>query len=218
MFAAAGLDDAMGRVIGVVVQPGVEFGNHNVIRYARDKAQALAQVLDSDTDLVFEAHSTDYQGTAPLSELVMDGFAILKVGPELTFVLREALYALDLIASDLIPGYGDRPLRAAMEQVMLDAPAEWERHYSGSPAVQALLRHYSLSDRIRYYWLQEGAAEAVDRLRAALQGQSVPMPLFWQHWPAAARFADAPLEVDALLIWRVTQSLASYHAACNLDK
>lgn len=218
MFAAAGLDDAMGRVIGVVVQPGVEFGNHNVIRYARDKAQALAQVLDSDTDLVFEAHSTDYQGTAPLSELVMDGFAILKVGPELTFVLREALYALDLIASDLIPGYGDRPLRAAMEQVMLDAPAEWERHYSGSPAVQALLRHYSLSDRIRYYWLQEGAAEAVDRLRAALQGQSVPMPLFWQHWPAAARFADVPLEVDALLIWRVTQSLASYHAACNLDK
>lgn len=218
MFAAAGLDDAMGRVIGVVVQPGVEFGNHNVIRYARDKAQALAQVLDSDTDLVFEAHSTDYQGTAPLSELVMDGFAILKVGPELTFVLREALYALDLIASDLIPGYGDRPLRAAMEQVMLDAPAEWERHYSGSPAVQALLRHYSLSDRIRYYWLQEGAAEAVDRLRAALQGQLVPMPLFWQHWPAAARFADVPLEVDALLIWRVTQSLASYHAACNLDK
>lgn len=218
MFAAAGLDDAMGRVIGVVVQPGVEFGNHNVIRYARDKAQALAQVLDSDTDLVFEAHSTDYQGTAPLSELVMDGFAILKVGPELTFVLREALYALDLIASDLIPGYGDRPLRAAMEQVMLDAPAEWERHYSGSPAVQALLRHYSLSDRIRYYWLREGAAEAVDRLRAALQGQSVPMPLFWQHWPAAARFADVPLEVDALLIWRVTQSLASYHAACNLDK
>jgi D-tagatose-1,6-bisphosphate aldolase subunit GatZ/KbaZ len=218
MFAAAGLDAAMGRVIGVVVQPGVEFGNRNVIRYARDKAQALAQVLDSDTELVFEAHSTDYQGTAPLSELVMDGFAILKVGPELTFVLREALYALDLIASDLIPGYGDRPLRAAMEQVMLDSPAEWERHYSGSPAVQALLRHYSLSDRIRYYWLQEGAAEAVDRLRAALQGQSVPMPLFWQHWPAAARFADAPLDVDALLIWRVTQSLASYHAACNLDK
>jgi len=216
MFAAAGLDEAMGRVIGVVVQPGVEFGNHNVIRYARNKARALAQVLDSETNLVFEAHSTDYQGTVPLSELVMDGFAILKVGPELTFVLREALYALDLIASDLIPGYGNRPLRAAMERVMLDAPAEWERHYSGSAAVQALLRHYSLSDRIRYYWLQEGAAEAVDRLRAALQGQTVPMPLFWQHWPAAARFADAPLDVDALLIWRVTQSLASYHAACNL--
>lgn len=217
MFAEAGLSDAMHRVIGVVVQPGVEFGNHNVIRYNRDRAQALAQVLKGEPALVFEAHSTDYQGTEPLSELVQDGFEILKVGPELTFVLREALYALDLIASDLIPGYDDRPLRAAMERVMLDTPAEWERHYPGSPAVQAVLRHYSLSDRIRYYWVQPAAMTAVERLTAALQGQSVPMPLFWQHWPAAAGFADRPLDVEALLIWRVTQSLASYHAACNLD-
>ena len=215
LFASAGLDAAMDRVIGVVVQPGVEFGNHNVIRYARDRAQALARVLDAEPALVFEAHSTDYQGTAPLSELVRDGFAILKVGPELTFVLREALYALDLIASDLVAGYGERPLRAAMERVMLDAPGMWEQHYAGSPAVQAVLRHYSLSDRIRYYWPHEGAVQAVDRLRAALQGQSVPLPLFWQHWPAAARFADAPLDVDTVLIWRVTQSLASYQAACN---
>ena len=217
MFAEAGLSDAMHRVIGVVVQPGVEFGNHNVIRYNRDRAQALAQMLKGEPGLVFEAHSTDYQGTEPLSELVQDGFEILKVGPELTFVLREALYALDLIASDLIPGYDDRPLRAAMERVMLDTPAEWERHYPGSPAVQAVLRHYSLSDRIRYYWVQPAAVTAVERLTAALQGQSVPMPLFWQHWPAAAGFADRPLDVEALLIWRVTQSLASYHAACNLD-
>lgn len=218
VFMAAGLSDAMDRVIGVVVQPGVEFGNHNVIHYDCERAQALAHVLADEPALVFEAHSTDYQGTAPLSELVHDGFAILKVGPELTFVLREALYALDLIASDLIPGYSERPLRAAMERVMLDAPGEWERHYTGSAAVQALLRHYSLSDRIRYYWPREGAAKAVDQLMAALQGQSVPMPLFWQHWPAAARFADAPLDVDALLTWRVTQTLASYHAACNLHE
>jgi D-tagatose 6-phosphate 4-epimerase len=217
LFAAAGLSDAMDRVIGLVVQPGVEFGNHNVIPYARNRAQALAQVLDGEPALVFEAHSTDYQGTAPLSELVQDGFAILKVGPELTFVLREALYALDLIASDLIPGYGERPLRAAMERVMLASPGDWERHYTGTPAVQAVLRHYSLSDRIRYYWVQPEAVAAVDRLRAALQDQPVPMPLFWQHWPDAAGFADAPLDVDALLIWRVTQSLASYHAACNLN-
>lgn len=217
MFASAGLSDALDRVIGLVVQPGVEFGNHNVIPYARDRAQALVRVLDGESALVFEAHSTDYQGTASLSELVQDGFAILKVGPELTFVLREALYALDLIASDLIPGYGERPLRAAMERVMLDAPAEWERHYGGSAAMQAVMRHYSLSDRIRYYWGHDGAVQAVDRLVKALQGQTVPMPLFWQHWPAAARFADSALDVDALLIWRVSQCLASYHAACNLD-
>ena len=118
-----GLAEAFARVIGLVVQPGVEFGNRNVIPYDRSKARSLAGVLDEEPHLVFEAHSTDYQGAGPLREPGRDGFAILKVGPELTFVLREALYALDLIASDLLPGYGDRPLMQAMEALMLASPA-----------------------------------------------------------------------------------------------
>ncbi len=73
---------------------------------------ALCAVLDDEPDLAFEAHSTDYQGRQPLRELVEDGFAILKVGPELTFALREALYGLDLIAGDLFPDRG--PAACAM--------------------------------------------------------------------------------------------------------
>lgn len=215
-FGAAGLGDAFQRVIGVVVQPGVEFGNHNVVLYQREKAQSLRHVLEDDQQFVFEAHSTDYQGTSPLSQLVRDGFAILKVGPELTFVLREALYALDLIASDLVPGYGSRPLKAEMERIMQDDPGQWDRHYCGDAGERSVLRHYSLSDRIRYYWVNDAAGRAVDRLIAALTGQSVPLPLFWQHWPAAAEFANTPLAPEDLLIWRVTQILASYHTACNL--
>lgn len=44
-----------------------------------------------------------------LSLIVQDRLPILKVYPELTFVLREALYSLDLIASDLAPDYDERP-------------------------------------------------------------------------------------------------------------
>ncbi|MCR9135720.1 MAG: D-tagatose-bisphosphate aldolase, class II, non-catalytic subunit [Alphaproteobacteria bacterium] len=215
-FAKAGLTSAMDRVIGIVVQPGVEFGNHNVIAYDRNKAQSLIRVLDDEPQFVFEAHSTDYQGTARLSELVDDGFPILKVGPELTFVLREALYALDLVASDLIPNYGDRPLKKAMERIMLDEPGNWNRHYTGDEKTQALLRHYSLSDRIRYYWASEAATSAVARLSEHLQGQTVPLPLLWQHMPSATRFADKPLDVEAFLIWRICESLRSYHAACRI--
>jgi CHAD domain-containing protein len=40
-----------------------------------------------------------------LAALVRDGFAILKVGPALTFALREALYGLDLIAAALDPAW-----------------------------------------------------------------------------------------------------------------
>ena len=44
--------------------------------------------------LVFEAHSTDYQPPEGLARLVSDGFAVLKVGPALTFAFaRGALRA-----------------------------------------------------------------------------------------------------------------------------
>ncbi|RUV34515.1 tagatose-bisphosphate aldolase, partial [Mesorhizobium sp. M7A.F.Ca.MR.228.00.0.0] len=69
-FHTAGLESAFSRVIGLVVQPGVEFGNQNVIFYDRPKARDLAATLDRLPSLIFEAHSTDYQGERPLRELV----------------------------------------------------------------------------------------------------------------------------------------------------
>lgn len=207
-FARVGLQEAFSRAIGLVVQPGVEFGNHNVIFYDADAARDLIAVLKTEPQFVFEAHSTDYQGLAPLRQLVLDGFAILKVGPELTFVLREALYALDLIASDLIPGH-DRALMRAMEALMAEEPGHWKRHYGDAP----WLRHYSLSDRIRYYWAHPRAQAAVAGLFDALRGQKVPLPLFWQHLPNAAEFADRPLDPEAVVLWRIEHSLSTYRAA-----
>lgn len=214
VFAKAGLSDAFARVIGFVVQPGVEFGNRNVIFYDPVKTRDLTGVLAVAPRLVFEAHSTDYQGEGPLSALVGDGFAILKVGPELSFVLRQALYALDLIASDLVLGYGDRPLYQTMERLMLATPENWARHYGDTGDAQ-LLRHYSLSDRIRYYWNRPEAQAAVARLVEALNGRRIPLPLFWQHLPDAAHLADVPLDPERLLISRVGQSLKAYHAAAH---
>lgn len=215
VFSDQGLGPALDRVMGLVVQPGVEFGNRNVILYDPPKARALADVLADEPRLVFEAHSTDYQGERPLDGLVADGFAILKVGPELTFVLREALYGLDLVASDLLPDYGDRPLMRAMEAVMLAHPKDWSRHYHGDPATLRFLRHYSLSDRIRYYWGAPEAQAAVDRLTGALRGVAVPPSLFWQHLPSAAAFAEMPLDPEEVLIGRVGASLAAYHRAAR---
>ncbi len=215
VFTDAGLARALSRVIAIVVQPGVEFGNQNVIRYRPELATDLVATLKDEPGFVFEAHSTDYQGTRPLSELVGDGFAILKVGPELTFVLREALYALDLIASDLVPEYGDRPLMAAMETAMRTDPGHWQRHYPGDPAVQRFLRHYSLSDRIRYYWPAPAAQAAVARLFDTLNGRMIPLPLIWQHLPGGDALADTPLNPEEVVIQRVRRSLDAYHAACR---
>src|SRR5262249_36582522 len=85
LFRQAGLGNAWPRVIALVVQPGVEFDHHKVVGYASDKAQALSRIIEECEGMVFEAHSTDYQTPAALAALVRDHFAILKVGPGVTF-------------------------------------------------------------------------------------------------------------------------------------
>ena len=204
------------RVVALVVQPGVEFGHEDVAVYAPEPARALAATLDRMPGLVFEAHSTDYQPEAALRRLVQDGFRILKVGPGLTFALREALYALDAIAAVLRPGTVSLP--DTMERLMLAQPRDWQGHYPGTPDEQRKLRHHSYSDRIRYYWPMPAAREAVDGLLSALQGVRIPETLIGQHLPRLHRRVVAgvlPPDARLLLIEAVRDVLRAYSRACR---
>lgn len=93
-FYSRGLQEAWERVIAVVVQPGVEFGDANVFAYDATKAKRLADYAAQKWNRVYEAHSTDYQTSSALHDMVRDHLAILKVGPWLTFAFREAVFAL----------------------------------------------------------------------------------------------------------------------------
>ena len=217
-FAAAGQAEAFGRVIAAVVQPGVEFGNHNVIDYDSAKAQPLSGVLADLPRLVFEAHSTDYQRQHNLAALVQDGFAILKVGPGLTFALREALYGLDAIAGELHPGARPHGLRETMEAVMQAAPANWDRYYEGSDAERALQRHFSYSDRIRYYWPQSEARAALDALFDLLGDDVIPETLIGQYLGArydAVRGGRLSPQARALALASVESVMQDYISACG---
>jgi D-tagatose-bisphosphate aldolase class II non-catalytic subunit len=218
VFAEQGLEEAFRRVIGLVVQPGVEFGHDKVVVYRPERARELVAVLRDETQFVFEAHSTDYQPEAALATLVRDGFPILKVGPGLTFALRQTLYGLDLIASELDTGYGGRALADAMESLMLAEPGYWQRYYPGTPDEQHVLRHYSYSDRIRYYWPHEQAERAVARLMQALAGRTIPLPLIAQFLPEELEAVfDGACEAtaEALLERGVERVLALYARACG---
>ncbi|MFV2738606.1 class II D-tagatose-bisphosphate aldolase non-catalytic subunit, partial [Escherichia coli] len=103
------------RIIALVVQPGVEFDHTNVIDYQPVKATALSQMVENYETLIFEAHSTDYQTPQSLRQLVIDHFAILKVGPALTFALREALFSLAAIEEELVPAKACSGLRQVLE-------------------------------------------------------------------------------------------------------
>ncbi|MDQ0326531.1 D-tagatose-1,6-bisphosphate aldolase subunit GatZ/KbaZ [Rhodopseudomonas julia] len=217
-FAARGLEDAFARAIGVVVQPGVEYGNENIVFYDRAKAASLSAVLSKMPQFVFEAHSTDYQPVELLAGLVDDGFPILKVGPALTFAYREALYGLDQIAVELDGLSPEETLKHAMEEVLVGDPREWAKYYHGSDAEKRINRHFSYSDRIRYYWPQPKAVAAVTTLLTRLKGRQLPLPLISQYlgalYPAVAdgRLAATP---ESLILANIDRVVSTYAAAAR---
>ncbi|MCW6507014.1 D-tagatose-bisphosphate aldolase, class II, non-catalytic subunit [Lichenifustis flavocetrariae] len=216
-FVAAGVEGAFERAIGVVVQPGVEFGHAEVIAYQPTRAAGLSGSLARMPQFVFEAHSTDYQSGEALTALVRDGFAILKVGPWLTFALREALYGLDAIAQVIAPAAEGEGLQARMEQLMLREAIHWQKYYHGTPDELRVQRHFSYSDRIRYYWPHPDAQAAVAQLLRRLEGHIIPDTLVSQHlawaYPAVSR-GDVPARAKELQIAAVQRVLDLYAQAC----
>jgi len=214
-FSRVGIEAALERVIAIVVQPGVEFGNANVAIYRPDRAQSLIAALARMPGLLFEAHSTDYQPAEALAALVDGGFAILKVGPGLTFALREALYGLDAIARIMSGEALPDSIYATMESVMLENPGHWSSHYGGSASEQRQQRHFCYSDRIRYYWPDERAAAAVESLFARFDGD-IPETLISQYlgrvYPAVVAGTVPPRPRD-LCIAAIDVALAPYSAA-----
>jgi D-tagatose-1,6-bisphosphate aldolase subunit GatZ/KbaZ len=215
-FGAAGLAAAWERVIGLVVQPGVEFDHHKVIDYVPARARDLSRCLDGEAQLVFEAHSTDYQTPAMLRALVQDHFAILKVGPAVTFALREAYWGLASIAEELRAGDGTA-FKQAVLAAMRANPRYWKSYYT-DPARETLDLQYSLSDRIRYYWPEPGVRRACERLLATLAGGPLPPTLLSQYLPrqaAAIREGRIDPAPHAILLDAVAHVLRQYAQACE---
>ncbi|UMM09753.1 D-tagatose-bisphosphate aldolase, class II, non-catalytic subunit [Gluconobacter frateurii] len=211
-------DDVWSRVIGLVVQPGVEFGVEDVVIYDRPRAQSLSATLNRMPGQIFEAHSTDYQPLPALRALVEDGFLLLKVGPGLTFALREALYGLDSIRSVLLPQ--QESLRAVMERIMTQQPAQWRGHYEGTEGKLAILRHYAYSDRIRYYWPQPDAEAAVKTLLRQLEETGLPDPLLSQFLPVQyekIRDGLLPRHPRDIILSAIDTVLGLYDQACGAE-
>ncbi len=218
IFTEAGLAHVWPRVIALVVQPGVEFNHDSVVDYDPARAVHLTELLKEEEGLVYEAHSTDYQRPEAYRDLVRDGFAILKVGPALTFAMREALAALSSIETELVGPARSSLLMDVVERVMIQDPRHWEHHYAGDEQAIYLLRRYSYSDRVRYYWNAPRVKEAVHTLMSNLQQVAIPETVLSAFLPeeylavrAGAQLPDA----HSIIIHRIRQVLRSYAAACG---
>jgi D-tagatose-1,6-bisphosphate aldolase subunit GatZ/KbaZ len=215
-FVRHRVDAAWDRVMGLVVQPGVEFDHDQVIDYVPSKAVALRRCIEPVPGMVFEAHSTDYQTPAALAALVEDHFAILKVGPGVTFALREALWALSDIGTqlDLMP---EESLKEVVLREMNRDPRYWSAYYV-APERRDFDLQFSLSDRIRYYWNAPAVERACTRLLEGLDAKGIPLTLISQYLPAqyaairAGRLENNPRE---LVLDVVEQVLRHYERACR---
>lgn len=217
IFFAAGLGEVWPRVIALVVQPGVEFNHTSVVDYDANKTVSLRKLLNDQDGIVFEAHSTDYQKPHAYKDLVRDGFAILKVGPALTFALREALFALERIERELVPDSRCSHLVETVECEMVQHPEHWRKHYHGSAEDLRLLRRYSYSDRIRYYWPEPEVKATVDLLISNLESVSIPETLLSAVMPdqyRAVRAGDLRATPHELVIHAIQQALQPYASAC----
>lgn len=220
LFAEQGLADAWTRVIATVVQPGVEFDHDKVVDYRPERASALSAAIEPVDGVVFEAHSTDYQTAAALTALVRDHFAILKVGPGVTFALREALWGLDAIEREWIAPDQQARLRVTAMDRLRAEPAHWHKYYHATGHALDIQLQYSLSDRIRYYWPGPAIGAAQARLFANLRAAPPPPGLVSQYLPVAfatLRRDHQSIDPAALTLAHIGAVLDAYHGACHPD-
>ena len=210
------LSHVLPKIKGIVVQPGVEFGDDFVFLYKTGQALHLSKAIESYDNLVFEAHSTDFQTTDSLSGLIQDHFAILKVGPELTFAWREALFALDMIEKENNTITQKSNIREFVEQEMLSNPKYWKDYYSGTEKELAFKRVYSLSDRVRYYWnmdsidkkIQDSMSNLDKALTYSLVSQYLPWVLEYNE-----KYDHSDFSARRILRWSVERIIQKYFNA-----
>lgn len=211
-------------VVGVVVQPGVEFGSDYILEYDRESAKDLSEVLKEYPSLVFEAHSTDYQTPQALRNMVQDGFIILKVGPALTYGFREGAFALNDIENEMFKYNANIELskfRDVLDFIMANRPNYWKNYYSGCGENIKIERKYSLSDRCRYYMPMKEVEFSLNKMINNLNKVDIPITLISQFMHSQykkIRLGEMKLTPENLIKDRIGEYIDDYIYAVSLKK
>lgn len=216
-FEEAGVGYVVPRIIGLVVQLGVEFYESHIDEYNRVQTADLVMSM-RNSPVALEGHSTDYQTADNLRRMCEDGVAILKTGPALTFSCREALYALEMIEKEI---YALEPeklshFQQTLDSVMSQDDAHWKGYYSGSEDKVRLSRKYSFYDRARYYMPHPRVVAAQEKLFENLSGNIIPLTLLSQYLPVQylrVRGGEVRNEPEDILLDKIGDRIDHYLVA-----
>jgi len=204
------------KIASVVTQPGVDFSHTAIHRFEPAKATDLSTAVKAIDNMTFEAHSTDYQPTEALTELVKQHFFFLKVGPELTFRMREAAFALANIEDRLVSEHKRSNLISNIDQAMSENSEHWTPYYRGDDELVIQLKHFSYSDRIRYYWTVPKVANALKNLYANLHDIEIPETIVSQYF-SAREFGSMDAPAQELTTDHIALCIGRYYKACGYN-
>ena len=222
-FQEQGIEDTWKDVIAVVVQPGVEEKDAGCTEYDREKAKDLMASIKEYPNLVFEGHSTDYQTKYKLKELVEDGVGILKVGPGLTYSMREALFSLAYMEDLILHGHEDEKSHfiEILEKSMIENPKNWKKYYHGSENEQWFKRKLSFSDRARYYMVTPEVSAAREKMIQNLRKYGISLAALTQFMPIQyTRVREGLIENDpeVLIKDRIKNTIDEYLFATHQEQ
>jgi D-tagatose-1,6-bisphosphate aldolase subunit GatZ/KbaZ len=146
--------------------------------------------------------------------MVRDHFYVLKVGPWLTFALREGLYLLEMIEKELdisMPSC----FRDTLIETMRENPGHWEQYYLGTSEEIELKLNFSYSDRARYYLGGELVLASQKRLMQNLS-HNMPESLISQFMPkqySRLRLGELGQEPRSMAVDRISNVLELYMEA-----
>lgn len=221
MFMKYELDNCWDDIIAVVVQPGVEFCEDNIVIYDRQKAKHLCETLKQYPDIVFEGHSTDYQPPVKLKEMVEDGIAIIKVGPALSYALREGIFALASMEKEVVFDKSEwSNFKEVLENEMKANDKYWKKYYGGSEKHKLMSRRYSFSDRCRYYFIRPNVEKAMMKLFENIDNSVVPLGLLHQYMPSQyqkVRDGLLPIKAKELVKDAIVNVIDDYNYAVKYN-
>jgi D-tagatose-1,6-bisphosphate aldolase subunit GatZ/KbaZ len=148
-------------------------------------------------------------------------FAFMRIGQELTYTMREALFSMAMMENETMigkPGVYLSNFIIELDRAMQSAPRHWQKYYTGNRFEQLIARKYSLYDRSRFYWEDKEVRKTKKRLFDNLIEYPIPLTVMRQFMPRQyERVAAGELEnkPEALVMDAVRYALRRYSRACG---
>jgi D-tagatose-1,6-bisphosphate aldolase subunit GatZ/KbaZ len=125
-----------------------------------------------------------------------------------------------MMEKQLVPEEKQAHFIEVMEEVMMENPGNWKKHYHGTEEQLAIKRKYSFSDRCRYYFAQPKMQEAIKKLFRNLSEVEIPLSMLRQYMPQQyikVRDGVLPLDAKELAEDCVVHLVEDYNYATKLN-